>query len=404
MPAINIEFSNLRHETPISVYCTTKNSGPAYKDRGVKSVKENASSLVLDKEINVVVEANLQSPPLTLQPNYHLRENHNISLTVLPKSNFVSVADHSFSKFSGDLIKPSSPVLGEMGRHEKQAIEGHCPKILKQAPLGFSNQQFAGKQTEINISPRLQWQNYLLNEQLEAENAPLETLHDMLYPSLLRKNVQPEILEEISKTQVALANSNVEPVTAKTCCQSLMMDRRLSCSDHLPSQVQQCSPLPKKINPLSNILSNNLSQSVNKNSRKGNGTRKRKGLGNPQVVADSGSATISSPDISSLPREASHLTKWKAICCPKGCNGNIVDTSATIGKVDIAKEKGLLLGIHQSTQPSEAERTYVSQSLLKIVEVTQRYIYGLKSHLSFSFVYMFFNVYTVEHGSLCIQV
>lgn len=393
VPATNLEFSNLCHATPTPVNCATQNSCPAYKDRGIKCVKKNTRGLVLDKEIDIVLEANSQSTPLTLQPNYHLGESRNLSsLKALSASSFVSVTKESFSKSSGDPRKSSSSVLCEKGRREKRVIEGHPPKKLKQEPLDFSNHQFAGRQTEVNLAPHLQCQNNLLNQQLEDEKALPETLHDIVYPSLLRKNGQPEILEGISKTQVALATSNVELETAKTCFPSsdvmntnnnyFVMDRRLVRSDCLPSQEQQCSPLLRTNNPLSNILSNNKSQSVDKNLRNRNVTR-RKCLENPQVMTDSGSASPSSQNISSLTMEASDPAKWKTTSCPKGSSVNIVDTSASISNVHVAEANGVSMGIHHATQPLEIEGIPVSQRLLKIVEVTERYIHGLKVSLVF---------------------
>lgn len=388
VPSTNLEFSNSRHATPIPVNCATQNSGPAYKDRGIKCVKKNTPGLVLDKEIDSVLEANSQSTPLTLQPNYQLGENRNLSsLTALPPSNFVSVAKQSFSKSFGDPRKPSSSVLGVKGRREKQVIEEHPPKKLKQEPLDFSSDQYAGRQTEINLAPHLQWQNNLLNQQLEAEKAPPETLHDIVYPSLLRKNGQPEILEGISKTQVVLATAAVELETAKTCFPSsdvtntnnnyFVMDRRLAHSDFPPSQEQQCSPLLKTNNPVSNILSNNKSQSVDKNSRNGNVTR-WKCLENYQVMTDSGSASANSLNISSLTMEASDPAKWKTTSCPKGSSVNTDDTSASMGKVYVAKAKGVSMGIHHATRSLKIEGIPISQRLLKIVDVTRRYIHGLK--------------------------
>ncbi|XP_048318216.1 protein PHYTOCHROME-DEPENDENT LATE-FLOWERING isoform X3 [Ziziphus jujuba] len=385
MLAANLESSNSPHVNPIPVTCATQDSGLVYKDRGIMCVKDNTPSSVLNRENNIVRETNSQSKPLTFPSNYHLVESRNLSaLTALSTSNCVSVAKQSFSKSTGDLRKPSSSVLVDLGQCGKLVTEGPPIKRPKQEPLDFCYQRFAaGGQSEINSGPHLPWQNNLLHQQLEVENALRERFQDKVYPSPSVKNCQPEILEGISKIQAGWATSNLDLQTAKTCFPSsdvrninnncFLMDKRLGPSDCLPTQEQQSPPLLKTNNPLSNTLLNNKGQPVDRNLRNGSVNRRRKDLENPQFRTDEKSASASSRNINSLPRSGSDKEKWKITFCPKGSSTNIVDSSASISKVDVARTKGVTMGIHHSPQTLEIKSNSLSQRFLKIEAVTQRY-------------------------------
>lgn len=381
MLTANLEFSNSPHVNP----STTQNSSLVYKDRGIMCVKDDTPSPVLIRENDIVLETNSQSKPLTFPSNYQLGERHNLSaLTALSTFKFASVAKQSCSKPTGDPRNPSSSAFSDLGQCDKRVIEGPPLKRPKQEPLDFSYQQFsAGGKTEINSAAHLQWENNLLLQQLEVEKALRERFQDKVYPSLSVKNGQPEILEGISKIEAGWATSNLDLQTAKNCFPSsdvrninnnyFVMDKRLGPSD-LPTQDQKSSPLLKTNNPLSNASLNNKSQPVDRNLRNGSVSR-RKDLENPQIITSETSASASSRNINSLPRDGSDTAKRKTTFCPKGFSTNIVDSSASISKVDVARTKSVN-GIHHSTKTLEIKGNSLSQRFLKIEAVTQRYFHG----------------------------